>query len=257
MKSPQLDSDNTSVRAAAVIGSLIAVGLAVAAWLHGWQLRQSRLPGQSISVKGLAEKSISADSAEWQLALLTKRKNAGEAIALLRTEREAVLAFLAQAGFTDTAISIGNESVNESFEERRSSNGETVKVPDGFQATQTLIVTSNEVKKIEQAHRASVKLKIEGRAVSIGAPSYLVSALEEVKMSLIGAATQNAQKRAAEFSAQGGVKVGNMRSASQGAFYILPPTNAKRDGDDYGGAYDKTTIPKIARVVVTIDYGVQ
>jgi uncharacterized protein len=249
MKTQPLNSHDKIVQAAAVIGILIAAGLAAAAWVHGWQLRQSRLPGQSITVKGLAEKPINADSAEWQIVVSVKRKAASEAFEVLRAEREALIAFLAQSGFAGAAVSAGNETVNESFEDRRTPNGDTLKVPDGFQAMQTFVVTSNDVAKIEQAHRASVKLKIEGRAVSIGAPSYLVS--------LIGAATQNAQKRAAEFAKQGGVKVGTMRSASQGAFYILPPTNSKKDSDDYGGAYDKSTIPKIARVVVTIDYGVE
>ena len=53
----------------------------------------------------------------------------------------------------------------------------------------------------------------------------------------------------------GGVKVGAMRSASQGAFYILPESGSD-DDSDYGGAYDKATINKIARVVVTINYAI-
>lgn len=44
-----------------------------------------------------------------------------------------------------------------------------------------------------------------------------------------------------------------MRSASQGAFYILPARGARSD-DEYGGTYDKTTIDKVARVVVTVEY---
>jgi hypothetical protein len=47
-----------------------------------------------------------------------------------------------------------------------------------------------------------------------------------------------------------------MRSASQGAFYILPP-NASTDSSEYGGVYDKSTVDKKARVVVTIDYSIE
>jgi len=89
-------------------------------------------------------------------------------------------------------------------------------------------------------------------------PAFLVSNLEDIKMSLIGAATQNAQRRADEFAKNGNVTVGAMRSASQGAFYILP-AGASVDSSDYGygGTYDKTTIAKTARVVVTIDYNIE
>ena len=71
-------------------------------------------------------------------------------------------------------------------------------------------------------------------------------------MSLIGAAMQNSRVWATEF-ANGDVKVGPMRSASQGAFYILP-AGANSDVSDWGGTYDKSTVDKIARVVVTVDY---
>jgi hypothetical protein len=47
-----------------------------------------------------------------------------------------------------------------------------------------------------------------------------------------------------------------MRSASQGAFYILP-AGASVEVNDYGGTYDKSTIDKLARVVVTIDYNIE
>jgi uncharacterized protein len=47
-----------------------------------------------------------------------------------------------------------------------------------------------------------------------------------------------------------------MRSASQGAFYILAP-GGNSDTDDYGGTYDKTTIDKQAKVVVTIVYTIE
>ncbi len=111
------------MRAAAVIGVLIAVGLAAAAWLHGWQLRQSRLPGQTMLVKGLAEKPIVADSAEWRLTVNVKRKTAAEAVDVLRVERDAVVAFLTQDGFTGALVATGSESVDESFDERRGAGG--------------------------------------------------------------------------------------------------------------------------------------
>jgi hypothetical protein len=75
-------------------------------------------------------------------------------------------------------------------------------------------------------------------------------------MSLIAAAMQNSRTRAAEFAKNGDVEVGRMRSASQGAFYILA-ADADQDVSDWGGSYDKSTVEKIARVVVTVDYGIR
>jgi hypothetical protein len=67
---------------------------------------------------------------------------------------------------------------------------------------------------------------------------------------------QNSRVRAAEFAKNGDVKVGSLRAASQGAFYILP-AGANADVSDWGGTYDKSTVDKVARVVVTVDYGIE
>jgi hypothetical protein len=95
--------------------------------------------------------------------------------------------------------------------------------------------------------------KASGHELEYQEPRYLVSNLEDVKMSLISAATENAKKRAEEFMKHSDARLGAMRSASQGAFYILPNTADART-DDYGGVYDKSTIDKIARVVVTVEF---
>jgi hypothetical protein len=129
-------------------------------------------------------------------------------------------------------------------------------VQQGFEATQSLTVTSEDLAKIEAASKAVLQFEAEGAPVKHGQPLFMISNLEEVTMSLIGAATQNALLRATEFAKNGNAKVGPMRSASQGAFYILP-AGASMDVDDYGGRYDKSTIDKLARVVVTIEYSIE
>jgi uncharacterized protein len=102
-----------------------------------------------------------------------------------------------------------------------------------------------------------LQLRADGHPISAGSPNFLVSNLEEVKMSLIADATKNARTRATEFVKQDGVKVGVMKSASQGAFYILPVGGGENSDDSYGGVYDKSTIDKTARVVVTIVYNIE
>ena len=118
------------------------------------------------------------------------------------------------------------------------------------------MINSTDITRIIAASKAVVQFKSDGHPVSFGAPQFLVSNLEGVKMSLIGAAMQNSRARAEEFAKNGGVEVGAMRSASQGAFYILP-ASANADVSDWGGTYDKSTVDKIARVVVTVDYGIK
>ena len=128
-------------------------------------------------------------------------------------------------------------------------------VQEGYVARQSVTINTTDIAKIITAAKGIVQFEADGHPVNFGQPQFLVSNLEEVKMSLIAAAMQNSRARAGEFAKSGDVEVGRMRSASQGAFYILPATG-DQDVSDWGGSYDKSTVDKIARVVVTVDYSI-
>ena len=117
------------------------------------------------------------------------------------------------------------------------------------------MLASNDVQAVDKAAGQIVQLTENGVPIHVDDPEFLVSTLETVKMSLIANATRNAHDRATEFAKTGGAQVGAMKSANQGAFYILPAQGGGSN-DDYGGSYDKSTIAKVARVVVTIEYAI-
>jgi len=232
---------------------VFSVALVIAAAVLGYQVKQVGGGRESISVKGLAEKPIKADQAEWSVQLQVKGATIAEALARLRKEKPGLDQFLARAGFEPAALVESNESVEPNFEEVEGSNGNLRSVQVGHVARQSVTVRTADISRIIQASKAIVQFQADGHPVNFGPPQFLVSNLEEVKMSLIGAAMKNSRVRAGEFAKNGDVKVGPMRSASQGAFYILP-ASANADVSDWGGTYDKSTVEKIARVVVTVDY---
>ena len=244
-------------RALIVLGVLLAIGMSSAAFIFGMEAKHIGSGRQSISVKGLAEKPVKADYAQWTVSVSTSGTTFSEALQALRQARPALDEFLRKNGFDKTAISEGSESVEANMVEEETSSGRSRQVQKGFVAHQDLLITSHDLAKIDATHKAIVQFIADGHPVSDAAPLYLVSNLEEVKMSLIGAATRNAKQRADEFAKNGNVKVGAMHSASQGAFYILPPDAAQESGTDYGGTYDKSTVDKLARVVVTIEYNIE
>jgi len=241
-----------------ILGVLLALGMSSGAFILGIQAKQIGAGKQSISVKGLAEKPVTADYAEWTVGLRVTANTFAEALAKLRKERPPLDAFLAAQGFATDAVTSGKETVTPNILTEDLPGGGTRQVQRGFNAAQDVLVTSKNLPGVEAARKAVLQFEAEGHPVHYEDPAFLVSNLEDIKMSLIGAATQNAQRRADEFAKNGNVTVGAMRSASQGAFYILP-AGASVDSSDYGygGTYDKTTIAKTARVVVTIDYNIE
>jgi hypothetical protein len=190
------------------------------------------------------------------VVIQVKGDTIADALGRLRKERPQLDAFLAKAGFDEKALADSSEDVEPNYEQVEGRNGNMHSVQQGHIARQTLTINTADIAKITAASRAIVQFEAEGHPVQYGEPQYLVSNLEEVKMSLIAAAMQNSRARAGEFAKSGDVEVGRMRSASQGAFYILA-AGADQDVSDWGGAYDKSTVDKIARVVVTVDYGIE
>jgi hypothetical protein len=238
-----------------VLGLLLAIGMASAAFILGVQAKRAVAGQQSITVKGLAEKPIKADSAEWSISIGVVADSQAEALQTVADERKVVEAFLTKQGLGSETWSVDVETINPHYEEVFIKDTPR-QIQKGFDAYQTIRISTKDLAKITVANKAFLQLKADNHPVSAQPPNYLVSDLESVKMSLIADATKNARTRATEFVKQDGVKVGVMKSASQGAFYILAVGGEASD-DSYGGVYDKSTIDKMARVVVTIVYNIE
>jgi hypothetical protein len=242
-------------KAIMVLGLSLAIGMATAAFILGVQAKRAVSGQQFITVKGLAEKPIKADSAEWMISITVKDATQAGALQKLAVERKVLEDFLVIQGLDSDTLTIEVENLAPHYDEVFVK--ETPRqVQNGFDAFQNVRVASKDLAKITLANKALLQLRAENHPVTAQSPNYLVSNLEAVKMSLIADATKNARSRATEFVKQDGVKVGVMKSASQGAFYILPVGGDAGD-DSYGGVYDKSTIDKIARVVVTIVYNIE
>lgn len=233
------------------LGLSIACGLVISSAVVSYAVNRISAGKQSVVVKGLSEKEVKADQAQWTVAVNGSGKTLPEALASLRANRPAVVAYFRDQGFPESAITADRETFTVLY--RHDSKGMPTRDVESYAASQLLTLNSNDVQRVEQAAGKIVALQEKGIALDVGNPEFLVSTLEKVKMSLIADATRNAHDRATEFARSGDARVGAMRSASQGAFYILPARGGNNDAE-YGGTYDKTTIDKLARVVVTVEY---
>jgi hypothetical protein len=246
---------NNLPRAVMVFGLLIAVGLILGAFILGAQAGGLGAGRSTVNVKGLAERPVKADLAEWRVAAEVVGTTFAEALAKLREEKKALDQFLESQGFDNSSRKNEDENVEPNYVEK-DIEGRIVRTQEGFLARQYVAINSKSLDRIAAAHKAALDFKASGHSIEYANPNYLVSNLEEVKMSLISAATENAKKRADEFIKHSNAQLGSMRSASQGAFYILRDS-ADAKIDEYGGTYDKSTIDKIARVVVTIEFNLR
>lgn len=252
-----MNEQKSLFNAMTVLGLLLALGMASAAFILGIQAKKAVIGQQSITVKGLAEKPVKADSAEWPITITVTTATQREGLERIAQERDILASFLNAQGITSEQWSAETETIYDHYEEVYIKDSPR-QIKQGYDVSQRILVTSQNLDAIAKANQEILNLRADNHPIFPQPPQYLVSALESIKMSLIADATKNARTRATEFVKQDGVKVGVMKSAHQGAFYILPVGNNNEDLDNsYGGVYDKSTIDKLARVVVTIVYSIE
>lgn len=246
------DTNQTSVLPWLSLGVVLALGLIIAAFIIGQSAKQVASSRESITVKGTAEKSVKADKALWSVTVSTMASSVAQALPELQRQVAQIKKELTSADLLPVDQLQQYDWTTEPIYQRSEGNENQIV---GYRLAQRLGAVLNDVNMPIKLNNKVNQLIIQGISLEHNETQYLVSNIEDIKLSLIAAATKNAHDRALEFAKSGDVMVGNMRSASQGVFQISTPLST--GSDEYGGEYNTSTIDKTARVVVTVNYGIQ
>lgn len=256
LPTPPLQTDNKNSLPLIIFGIILALGLIAAAFVLGTQFKNLKQSG-TITVKGLAEAPYKANLAQIQMGVSAWGQDYAGALANGKNDFKALQQFVASKGFSVSSQNVTPISVEPYNEDYVDEQGQTRTRQNGYKATQTLSISSQELNKITNMLAQVQNYRISHESVTFEKPQYLLNNLEKIKHDLIAKATDDANKRAEEFAKTGHAKVGVMRSASQGSFNILDAHNPDTDDSDYGGTYDKDGVDKLVRLVVTIDYAIE
>ena len=256
LPTPPLQTDNKNSLPLIIFGIILALGLIAAAFVLGTQFKNLKQSG-TITVKGLAEAPYKANLAQIQMGVSAWGQDYAGALANGKNDFKALQQFVASKGFSVSSQNVTPISVEPYNEDYVDEQGQTRTRQNGYKATQTLSISSQELNKITNMLAQVQNYRISHESVTFEKPQYLLNDLEKIKHDLIAKATDDANKRAEEFAKTGHAKVGVMRSASQGSFTMLDAHNPDTDDSDYGGTYDKDGVDKLVRLVVTIDYAIE
>ena len=256
LPTPPLQTDNKNSLPLIIFGIILALGLIAAAFVLGTQFKNLKQSG-TITVKGLAEAPYKANLAQIQMGVSAWGQDYAGALANGKNDFKALQQFVASKGFSLSSQNVTPISVEPYNEDYVDEQGQNRTRQNGYKATQTLSISSQELNKITNMLAQVQNYRISHESVTFEKPQYLLNNLEKIKHDLIAKATDDANKRAEEFAKTGHAKVGVMRSASQGSFNILDAHNPDSDDSDYGGTYDKDGVDKLVRLVVTIDYAIE
>ena len=237
-----------NARAAIPAALIIAAGLALAGWLAGQGLVESRLGHRTVTVKGFSERLVKAD-----IGFLPVRFNAigpdlATARGLLKASEDAVFRYLQNKGFKPEDWEVTNVRVEDRL---ASYNASSAQRPNRFVLTEDLIVRSTDVEKLSDASRNISDLIRDGVVLTSdqynSGASFVFTKLNDLKPEMLTEATKRAREAAEQFARESGAKVGAIFSANQGLFTIGPAIQIPNERSE-------KQLEKKVRVVTTITY---
>jgi len=225
-----------------ILGFSLVLGL----YLLGSTLSQSLLAykamDRTVVVKGLAQKDVNADVVIWPISYLHASNDLSKLYQKLDSDTKSIRDFLEKRGFKSEEITLSAALVTDKIAQ---DYGGSNQIQYRYSGIQTLTLYTKNIKNARESMTSITTLGKKGitfRANNYeNTTEYIYTKLNEIKPSMIKAATKNARAAAQTFASDSQSKLGKIKSARQGQFSI--------------SARDKNTpyIKKV-RIVSTIEY---
>jgi hypothetical protein len=223
-----------------IAAALLAIGIVIGGYLLGDGLRRARMADRAVTMRGLAERNVTADLATWTINFTAQGTELTTVQAEIERDTRTVIEFFNRADFPASAVTDAGGSVSQYYDSNRGENNVTV--------NRRLQLRTNDVMRARRAYARQFDLIRSGVAVQEGSDiQYTFTRLNDVKPQMIAQATQDARRGAEQFARDSGTAVGGIRTATQGYFSI-----GARDGDENSSG-SGSPFQKV-RVVTTIEF---
>lgn len=218
---------------------ILAIGLVAGGYLLGDGLTRAHHADRSVTVRGLAERDVTADLATWTIAYSASAGDLATAQASVDRDTVSVRAYFRELGFPADALQPTGANVSQF-----TNNG-----VQQFTVRQRMTLRTNDIKRAEQAVRRQFELVRRGVVLEEGsAMAYTFTKLNDIKPAMVAEATKDARSAAEQFAKDSETSVGGIKQATQGYFSV-----EARDGDSGGWGVSDTPFKKV-RVVTTVDF---
>ncbi|WP_010337537.1 SIMPL domain-containing protein [Sphingobium yanoikuyae] len=218
--------------------AVLAVGVIAGGYLLGDGLKRARAADRSVTVRGLAEKDVTADLATWSISYSATGTDLPTVRAEIDANTQELKAYFASLGFKPDALTPIGAGVNQYL-----NNG-----INNITITQRMLLRTTDIARAQRAVAQQFDLVRRGVTLQEGSGMrYSFTRLNDLKPPMVAAATRDARAAAEQFAKDSGSGVGGIKSATQGYFSIDP-----RDGEGGDGSSD--TPYKKVRVVTTVDF---
>lgn len=199
--------------------SIIACGLVCFGY---YSSKMHNSPKELIEVRGLSEKVVKADLGEMGITIISKNVNLEALYKKRMSDKEKVLAFLKEAGISDSEIiGVSTNTIEHDGENKRrfEPNDQTVDKEKYFKADDTINIRTKALNKIDKIKADIIKLSSDGVLVSYDY-SYKLTNFLDIKLSMMNEASENAKKTAEVFVKPHNIQIGDVAYLRQGEISI-------------------------------------
>ena len=232
---------------------IIGVSVVLSAMVLAAAYTQNHRTTGTITVTGLGETEFTSDLIVINGSIKAEAYDAAEAYRILEDSRNKVIEFLKEKGVSEESISFNMPSTYELSRSVYSENGNYQgSVFAGYEIQQQYSIESADVDVTESAARELPSLIAVGIDIDVYNPMYYYTGLEDVKLSLLAAAAEDARDRAKNIAESSGASLGKLKLSRAGVFQITAAT-----GDEEfsaGGSFNLSSREKKARVTVRSEF---
>lgn len=232
----------------AIAGAVILLAASLA-----WGLRKvgdgiASRDGDTVSVRGTAQRNVKADRAVWKLSVSQSADDAAAAIGGVSAGVDEVLAFLRKNGVADDAVALGSIS---NYANKEYVDGNPTGRVLSYEASREVIIRLSDVDKVASLAADLGEVLARGVNIYTGGPEYYLDSLSTLRPELLAEAMVDARTRAESLLGAVETKVGDVRSVSSGPFQVTA-----RDSTDVesGGYFDTASIDKTVIATVLVEF---
>lgn len=218
---------------------ILAIGMIAGGYLLGDGLLRAKDAERAVTVRGLAERNVTADLATWTISYAASSTSLTEAQDKVRRDTQSIEAFFKDLGFPADALQPTGANVSSYTNE-----GVTT-----YTVRQRLALRTEDIARAQKA--VARQFDLVGRGVFLEEGSgmaYTFTKLNDIKPEMVAEATKDARAAAEQFAKDSSSAVGKIRDATQGYFEI-----EARDGEAGGWGSADSPYKKV-RVVTTVSF---
>ncbi|GFI22750.1 hypothetical protein IMSAGC011_01526 [Lachnospiraceae bacterium] len=209
--------------------------------------------GNGITVTGSASCDFESDLIVWRGNFFAYGQTPKTAYKSIKSNADVIKDYLIENGITESELSFSSVSISQRWVTEYNDDGKRIgEYLDGYDLSQTVTVTSDDVDKVDAVSRDITKLLESNIEFESDSPEYYYTKLDELKLDLIEQATANAKARVDIIAEGTKSHTTKLLTANLGVFQITAQNSNSEYS--YGGAFDTSSRSKTATITVKLNY---